>query len=72
MQSLTAIKDRACLFHNHNVYVFNTNMSLNSTGVAEGLPCNARDRRVTGSSLNREVSFNYFYTGVDFGSSGKA
>jgi len=38
----------------HNVYIFNTSMSLNRTGVAEGLPCNARDRKVTGSSLKRD------------------
>ena len=43
MQSLTVIKDRACLLNNHNVYVFNKSMMLNSTGVAEGLPCNARE-----------------------------
>jgi len=49
MQSLTVDKDRACLLNNHNVYVFNTSMRLNSTGVAEGLSCNARDRKATGS-----------------------
>jgi len=48
---------RACLLDNHNVYVFNTNIRLNSTGVAERLPYNARNRKVTGSSLNREVCF---------------
>jgi len=72
MQSLTVVSDRACLLINQNVYVFHTGISINSTGVAEGLPCNARDRKVTGSSLNREVFFNYWSTGVDFGSSGKA
>ena len=46
---------RACLLNNHNVYVFNTSMRLNNTGVDEGLRSNARDRKVTGSSLNREV-----------------
>jgi len=51
MQSLTVVLDRARLLNNNNVYVFNTSMRLNSTGVAEGLPCNARDRKVTGSSL---------------------
>jgi len=30
-------------------------MRPNSTGVAEELHCNARDRKVIGSSLNREV-----------------
>jgi len=36
-------------------YVFNTSMRLNITGVAEGLSWNVRVRKVTGSSLNREV-----------------
>ena len=58
MQSLTVVLDRACLLNNHNVYVFNTSMRLNSTGVTEGLPGNARDRKVTGSSLNRETFFS--------------
>ena len=43
------------LLNNHNVYILNTSMRLNSTGVAEGLPCNASDRKVTGSSLKREL-----------------
>jgi len=57
------------MLNNHNVNVFDTSMRLN---VAKGLPCNDRDRKVTGSSLNREVLFNYSNTGVDFESSGKA
>jgi len=32
-------------------------MRLNSTGVAEGLPCTARERKVKGSSLNIQVFF---------------
>jgi len=52
MQSLTVVQDRTCLLKNHNVYVFNTRMRLNST------QCNARDQKVMGSSLNREVFFN--------------
>jgi len=52
MQSLTVVLDRACLLNNHNVYVFNTSMRLNSTGVAL-----QRNRKVTGSSLNRDVFF---------------
>ena len=70
MQSLTVVQDRECLMNNHNVYIFNTSMRLNSTGVAEGLLCNACDRKVTGSSLKREF-FNYWNTGVDLGSNGK-
>jgi len=46
-------------------------MRLNSTGVAEVLSFNARDRTVTGWSLNTEgFFFNYWNTGVDLGSSG--
>ena len=68
MQSLT-VQDRVCLLNNHNVYIVNTSMSiLNSTGVADGLPCNARDRKATG--LKRDF-FNYWNTGVDLGSSAK-
>jgi len=33
-------------------------MRLNSTGVAEALPSNARDRKATGSSLKREMFFS--------------
>ena len=39
-------------------------MRLNSTGVAEGLSCNACDRKVTGSSLKMDFFFNYWNTGV--------
>jgi len=46
MQSLTVVLDRTCVLNNHNVYVFNIRMRLNSTGVAEGLPGNVRDRTV--------------------------
>ena len=45
-------------------------MRLNSTGVAEGLSCNACDQKVTGLSLKR-VFVNYWNTGVDLGSNGK-
>jgi len=56
--------------NNHTVYIVNAIMTLNSTGVADGLPCNARDRKATGSSRKRDF-FNYWNTGVDLGSSGK-
>jgi len=35
-----------------------SSMMLNITGVAEGLPCNARDRKITDSSLNGEHLFS--------------
>jgi len=72
MQSQAVVYDRAYLLNNHYAYVFITSMRLNSTGVAEGLPCTAHDRKVTGPSLNREVIFNDWKTEVDLGSSGKA
>ena len=40
-----------------NAVADSPSMRLNSTGVAEGFPCNAHDRKVTRSSRNREVFF---------------
>jgi len=58
MQSLTVVLDRTCLLNNHNVYVFNTSMRLNSTGVAEGLPRNAVIEK-SWVRASTEIFFNF-------------